>query len=481
MKPSRSACVVQLADVVRERVEWLWQGRIPLGKLTVIDGDPGLGKSTLTLDLAARVSRGAPMPDGSSGVRGGVVLLTAEDGLADTVKPRLEAAGCDPSMVCAITGIRTASDPDEYASPITLPEDIRYMHEEIIASRAKLVIIDPIMAFLGQGANSWKDQDIRRTLAELAAVAAATGAAIVLVRHLTKAVGSSAIYRGGGSIGIIGAARSGLLVAGDPDDENKRILASVKNNLAPRPVSLTFEFETVGGSSRIKWLGESKRSADDLVQVVPGAAGPTTAAEAFLAELLADGPMPRKEILAEMANRGCNDRATERAAKKLGIVRNSQGFGAEKQATWSLAHIPPPPAITDTPECPECLAGIDGNDGNDGNDERAPVGRSVLAFPPPIASRPSVDEWLEPFAAKWQERCGGTIDAKRASTSLATVVEEVGSSDALERWANYLEATEPRFCSPARFAERHGAYGAGQEDESPRMLTTRAATMGRII
>ncbi len=183
---------------------------IPLSKLTIIDGDPGLGKSVLTLDLAARVSRGVEMPDGAAGRQGGVVLLTAEDGIRDTVVPRLDAAGADRSRVLALDLVPDAEGGQQLPR---LPLDAPYIDAAVRRMGALLVVVDPLTAYLSERINSHRDQDCRRALWPLTKLAEETGAAVVVVRHLNKGNASNPLYRGGGSIGIIGAARSGLLVA----------------------------------------------------------------------------------------------------------------------------------------------------------------------------------------------------------------------------------------------------------------------------
>jgi hypothetical protein len=204
---------ISLADVEPQRVEWLWKGRIPLGKLTVIDGDPGTGKSAMVNDIVARISAGRAMPDNSPAEVGGAVLLNAEDGLSDTVRPRLEAAGADLQRVLALA---TTPDKDGIERLLSLPEDIPVLRRGVEQVGARLVVVDPLMAFLSGSVDSHRDQDVRRALAPLARLAEETGAAVVAVRHLTKTEGSNPLYRGGGSIGIVGAARSALLVAKAP-------------------------------------------------------------------------------------------------------------------------------------------------------------------------------------------------------------------------------------------------------------------------
>lgn len=330
---------VLLSEVQPERVSWLWSGRLPLGKLTVLDGDPGKGKSTLTLDLAARLSRGDAMPDGSGGgTPAGVVILSGEDGLADTIVPRLIAAGADLSRVVAL-----ASCPDNEGDgehPPVLPDDLPTIRAAIARVGAKLAIIDPLMAYLSDGTNSHRDQDIRRLLFRVAALAEETGAAVLVVRHLNKAAGGPALYRGGGSIGIIGAARSGLLVAADPDDENRRVLASTKLNLGPPPESLSFHLEAdEGGAARVVWDGTSTHGANALL------AQPATEedrhaideAKDFLLSALADGPVNVKQVQGDAGRAGVSEATLRRAKTALEIVSEKQGMGGPW--VWTLPKV----------------------------------------------------------------------------------------------------------------------------------------------
>jgi hypothetical protein len=230
--------IITLANVTPERVSWLWDGRLPLGKLVILDGDPGVGKSSLTTDWAACVSTGKPWPDGASCAQGGVLILSAEDGLADTIRPRLDAAGADPSAVHALTAIIAEnSDCDRFSRPPVIPTDLGYIEEVITARNIKLVIVDVLMAYLSGQVNSHRDQDVRRALHLLAGLAARTGTCIVLLRHLNKSGGNNALYRGGGSIGILGQARAAFIAAPDPDDDSatRRILAASKMNIAAMP------------------------------------------------------------------------------------------------------------------------------------------------------------------------------------------------------------------------------------------------------
>ena len=208
IEPPERYNLVRASEVVPETMTWLWEGYIPAGKITLVDGDPGEGKSTLTLDIAARVSRGGPMPDRSAGGSGTVLIMSAEDGVADTIVPRLSAAGANLRRVHILTEVRGVSDDGKIVTrPVELPGDLPIVERIIREHRVVLVVIDPLMAYLSGTVNSFRDQDVRRALHPLAQLAETTGATFVVVRHLNKSAGGKAMYRGGGSIGIGGAAR----------------------------------------------------------------------------------------------------------------------------------------------------------------------------------------------------------------------------------------------------------------------------------
>jgi len=195
----------RIDQVASEPVEWVWRDYLPLGKITVIDGDPGLGKSTVVADLTARVSVGGPMPNGDA-CQGAlsVLLASAEDGIADTVRPRLEAHGADLARVHTLD--------EASASSLTLPDDIGLLEDVINRHQVSVVFIDPLVAYMSPKIDFHKDPDVRRVLREMQDVAQRTKCAIVFVRHLNKQAGGSALYRGGGSIGIIAGVRQALLV-----------------------------------------------------------------------------------------------------------------------------------------------------------------------------------------------------------------------------------------------------------------------------
>jgi hypothetical protein len=327
---------VLASEVKPEHVEWLWDGRIPLGKITILDGDPGLGKSALTLDIAARITTGSSMPDGSPGVIGGVVILNAEDDEADTIVPRLMAMNADLTRVRIL---KTFPGSEGERQP-EIPGDLAAIEQAAKSVDAKLIIIDPLMAFLASTTNSFRDQDIRRALAPLAMLSQRARAAALVVRHLNKNTEGNALYRGGGSIGIIGAARSGLLVARDPDDETgqSRILASTKSNLGPTTTSLCYSIQPHGMSIKVLWSGESGHHAAALLAVPSGEDGHAAIDEAceFLRSILEDGVMSAKDAIRKGDAAGFSDRTLKRAKAVLGIKARRQGFGAGSTWVWEL-------------------------------------------------------------------------------------------------------------------------------------------------
>src|SRR5258706_1443243 len=199
-----------LAEFETEQINWLWQGHIPLGKIALLDGDRGVGKSLLAIDIAARVTTGQPMPDGTPGKHGNVILIAPEDGAGDTLKPRLEAAGGDPSRVRLLNTLESFNSKKLriYDRTFSLSEDIDALEKAIKDMQASLVILDPLMAILGSDIDSSRDQSVREVFAPLAYLAEQTACAMLIIRHLSKINPSNPLYRGAGSIGIIASART---------------------------------------------------------------------------------------------------------------------------------------------------------------------------------------------------------------------------------------------------------------------------------
>src|SRR6266704_2127263 len=266
--PDEEPLGLLLSQVETQPVHWLWEKHLPLGKITLLDGDPGMGKSLLALDLAARVSSGLPMPDGTPGPQGGVILIAPEDDAGDTLRPRLQAAGGDPSRVLLLTTV-PGFDTHKMAlvdRPFSLSHDLELLERAIERTNARLVVLDPLMALLGGSIDSCRDQQIREVFTPLAHLAERTGCAILLIRHLTKGTSHNALYRGAGSIGILAAARTSLLVAPDPSDETRRILATTKNNLSQPAPNLSYQIgANPAGIPFLHWLGENHQPVSALL------------------------------------------------------------------------------------------------------------------------------------------------------------------------------------------------------------------------
>jgi hypothetical protein len=248
-------------------VSWLWPGRVPFGMLTILDGDPSNGKSTITADWAARVSRGWAMPgcDAPACEAAGVMFLAAEDSAEHTIRPRLDVAGADLARCLLVDGI----DVGDRERAIVLPDDLPYLEALMTEHGVKLLVVDPILGFLCRDVDSASDQSSREVLHELKRVAERTGAAVVALRHLNKKGTGPAMYRGGGSIAFSAAARSVLTVGRHPDDPTARVLASTKCNLAPTPRAVEYRLESdpdgLTWVARVWWGAELDCDADALV------------------------------------------------------------------------------------------------------------------------------------------------------------------------------------------------------------------------
>lgn len=307
-----------LADVKPETVRWLWPGYVPLGKLTVVEGDPGLGKSTFTLTVAASVSAGRAFPDSAHPTASDLLIATYEDGVADTIVPRVIAAGGNVQRIHVLAGVSYDSGPE---GPLTLPEDVDALDQEICATGAQLVVVDPLGAALSAQTDSYKDADVRRALAPLSKMAEKTGAAIIVVRHLNKNGGRNALTAGAGSVGITAAARMVLAIHAHPNDvETRRIIAVAKCNLTLRAPSLVFRMENAGNCARIVWEGTAPFSADELMAARVGDdtdASATDEASDWLRSALATGPSEKKDLLDQAKKLGISQRTLERAKQRI--------------------------------------------------------------------------------------------------------------------------------------------------------------------
>ena len=343
-----SATVTTLSDVTPERVSWLWPGYLPFGKLAVLDGDPSVGKSTLSTDLAARCSTGSRWPDGAANpAAAGVLLLSAEDGLADTIAPRLKAAGADTTRVHALVEVPSRGDDDTVRMvPPSLPRDIPLIESVIRKHRIGLVIVDVLMAYLNGKVDSHRDQDVRGVLHQLAAMADRTGASIILIRHLNKAGGNNALYRGGGSIGIIGAARSAFIVGRDGENPERRLFACSKMNIAAEPATLAYRLvdSPEWGCARIEWEDGPVEgvTATDLVRAPDDdERGDQSEAEQWLVEYLTErgGEAAAGEVFKAAHAEHIAERTLKRVRNRVGITSERRGFG--QGSVWVLPSTGP--------------------------------------------------------------------------------------------------------------------------------------------
>jgi hypothetical protein len=341
--------LVEASRITPEKVRWRWPGRLPVGKVVLLEGDPGLGKSTMTVDWTARITSGTPWPDRSRPEIGNVVICSSEDGAADTIVPRLIAAGANLERVTLLTGV---IDDDGLPRPLFLPGDVGAIHRAVNSTSAVLLVVDPLMAFLHGSIDSFRDQDSRRALRPLVALADGTGVTIVVVRHLTKTPGGAAIYRGGGSIGLIAAARAAMVVAADPDDPARRVLAVSKNNLAAFPPSIGYRLveDEERACGMVRWEGARPFSADQLlaVRVETDEGEETIDAAAVLTTILSEGPVWVKSAVDTMKLAGFTKDQARRAKGKIRARSVKVGKPGDVEQGWKWELRPseggkPPP------------------------------------------------------------------------------------------------------------------------------------------
>jgi len=304
--------VIRFADIEPQEVAWLWRERIPLGRLTVLAGRPGVGKSFVTVDIASRVSTGMAWPDGSvNESAGGVLFFAAEDDPADTIRPRLDAAGADSGRVyyCRnvdLTGIESRID--------RVPD-------------CRLVVIDPIGSYLGRCVDAYRENEVRAVLEPLAEIARRRSIAVILVAHTRKAWASFADDSVLGSRAFVGLARAVWHVTKDPQDRTRRLFLPGKSNLSRETSGLAFWIAP--DPARVQWLGPVDWQADDLVAEEPTRGRKSEARNAavdWLRTLLRDGAMSVQEIRKAAREVGFSWRTVRRAAETLPIERRKKSF-----------------------------------------------------------------------------------------------------------------------------------------------------------
>jgi hypothetical protein len=317
-----------LSDVIEEEIHWLWHGRVALGKITMCDGEPDKGKSVVTIDLAKRVRMNESMPDGSPGLgkRAGVVIVCGEDGLADTVLPRMKTAGADAAALRRVRVIDLVPEKLESGEIskrlLSLVADLPKLEDVIKRAHAKLLIIDPITAYLGAQVDINKDSHVRQVLTPLALMAERLGVAILLVRHLNKDEAKSAMNRGMGSVAFVGVARMALLFVENPYKEGERLLGRYKGNIGAPPPTWAYRITQVDENEshiKVEWLGERSIKVTDALAQQGAKPGVVDTVMAFLRDELRDGELTAKEVFKRGEEAGHSRASINRAKEKLGI------------------------------------------------------------------------------------------------------------------------------------------------------------------
>ena len=309
--------LINMQDIEVEAISWFWYPFIPYGKVTIIQGDPGEGKTTLVLQIIARLTKGESIIDEDANLPIKVIYQTAEDGLANTIKPRLLAANADCSKVLVI---------DDKDMPLTMRDE--RLEQAIIETSAKLVVLDPIQGFLGADVDMHRANEIRPIMKHIAELAEKYKCAVILIGHMNKcSVGKSA-YRGLGSIDFQAAARSVLIVGIIKDEPEVRVVCQTKSSLAPEAKAVAFRLSEENG---FEWIGEYDVTADDLLS---GTAKGTKkqAAMDFLEKVLADGQMPQSVIMELALKKEIAEKTLRNAKEALGIISKR----VNNQWYWSL-------------------------------------------------------------------------------------------------------------------------------------------------
>ena len=309
--------LINMKDVEVESVEWLFYPFIPYGKITIIQGDPGEGKTTLVLQIIASLTKGTSVLGDKETEPINVIYQTAEDGLADTIKPRLLKANADCSRVLVI---------DDRDIPLTML-DIR-LEQAIAETKGRLVVLDPIQGFLGTGVDMHRANEIRPVMKHISELAEKYKCAIILIGHMNKCSMGKSAYRGLGSIDFQAAARSVLIVGRIKDEPEVRVVCQTKNSLAPEAKSIAFRLSEENG---FEWIGEYDVAADDLLSGTAKGTKKQTAMD-FLETILAGGQMQQTAIMQLAEEKGISQKTLRNAKEALDI----KSIRLNNQWYWKL-------------------------------------------------------------------------------------------------------------------------------------------------
>jgi putative DNA primase/helicase len=352
----RAEALVCAASIVERELEALWPDVLWIGKPTLFAGDPGLGKSLVTIDIAARVSRGEPWP--CSTVRpklGDVLILSAEDDPADVTNARLRAAGADLARIHYLSAFREVDTPSGFRRrSVQLDLDVEWIKAEIFKRELlpRLIIVDPLAAFMGTS-DSHNNAEVRAVLAQLAELANELQAAICAVTHLNKGDTGSPLYRVSGSLAFVAAARAVYLIARDPQDANRRLFVACKSNYGPTAKSFAYTVSVADNDAPyVRWDDRPVLDAASMLLGEPTARQAAVAADvdkavAWLHAELCEGPRPSAEIQGAAHLAEISERDLGRATQRMRIVKRPDGFG--RPWVWEL------PTMSDASVLPKNL------------------------------------------------------------------------------------------------------------------------------
>ncbi len=325
----RTPNLVCMADIQPKKIDWLWPNRIPVGRLSLLVGRPGAGKSFLTCDLAARISKDEPWPDGSKNVEGSVMLITTEDDPDNTIRPRLDAHNANVSKIHLLRGINVQKPNAELDESAFTLKDVDQLAEAVRQVKdCRLVVIDPVGSFIGKGTDAHRDNEVRSLLTPIIRIAESHGIAVLVVMHRRKSEAVFADDTAMGSTAFTGIARAVWHLSSDPDDPARRLLVPGKCNQSAQPTGMAFTIE--GDPARLEWDPDPVEvTADDaLSRERNGSGGHSAVDEAvdWIRTALSGGPRPSKELEEEARKNKISGKTLERAKKEIGVESRPGGY-----------------------------------------------------------------------------------------------------------------------------------------------------------
>ena len=329
---SRRPEILTLSQVEAKEVDWLWKPYLANGMLAMLSGDPGAGKTYIALAIAASITAGRVPCTGEHREPADVLYLSEENSPEHVLRPRFDSLGGDPSRFHILRGSVTGNGKRTERGGVRL-SDVQLLSDALQRTNARLVIVDPIQSYLGAEVDAHRSNETRPVMDGFSRLAEEFDCCILLVRHLSKAQTGKAIHRGLGSIDLSGAVRTELLVGCSPDEPAQRALVQVKSNLGQFGPSLGYVIEADG---TFRWTGESQLTASTILAPELNGEEPGARADAkeFLLSVLAQGPRPAKDVMAEAGQEGISERTLKRAKKELNVRSDKPQMNGGWE--WSL-------------------------------------------------------------------------------------------------------------------------------------------------